>query len=316
MPLVKQPDPVDRYLAWVTPDSPGAWTFEVQAWSDPVATWQHDAGIKIPAGIDVELMFTEGRLLLERVRGPADEADGRRQGRRRRDRRGGRHRAARPRPGWPSCEAADVDAGARRPPVRDLLTVAGPSRRTPTASAPSTAAGTSSSRAPRAPSRTRRPARSVRHVRDRGQAPRGRGRDGLRRHLPPADPPDRRGQPQGPQQHPHPRSRRHRVPWAIGSKDGGHDAIHPDLGTFADFDAFVARAGELGLEVALDLALQAAPDHPWVTSNPRVVHHPRRRHHRLRREPAEEVPGHLPGQLRQRPQRHLPRGPARSSGSG
>ena len=57
-------------------------------------------------------------------------------------------------------------------------------------------------------------------------------------------------------------------PWAIGSKDGGHDAIHPDLGTFDDFDAFVARADELGLEVALDLALQAAPDHPWVTSHP------------------------------------------------
>ena len=57
-------------------------------------------------------------------------------------------------------------------------------------------------------------------------------------------------------------------PWAIGSKDGGHDAIHPDLGDFDDFDAFVARARDLGLEVALDLALQAAPDHPWVTSNP------------------------------------------------
>ena len=57
-------------------------------------------------------------------------------------------------------------------------------------------------------------------------------------------------------------------PWAIGAKEGGHDAIHPDLGTFEDFDAFVARAGELGLEVALDLALQAAPDHPWVQSHP------------------------------------------------
>jgi starch synthase (maltosyl-transferring) len=57
-------------------------------------------------------------------------------------------------------------------------------------------------------------------------------------------------------------------PWAIGSRLGGHDTIHPDLGTFDDFDAFVARAGELGLEVALDLALQAAPDHPWVTSHP------------------------------------------------
>ena len=57
-------------------------------------------------------------------------------------------------------------------------------------------------------------------------------------------------------------------PWAIGSKDGGHDAIHPDLGTFEDFDAFVARARELGLEVALDLALQCAPDHPWVEAHP------------------------------------------------
>src|SRR5699024_829644 len=57
-------------------------------------------------------------------------------------------------------------------------------------------------------------------------------------------------------------------PWAIGSKDGGHDAIHPDLGTFDDFDAFVEHARSLGMEVALDLALQAAPDHPWVTEHP------------------------------------------------
>ena len=57
-------------------------------------------------------------------------------------------------------------------------------------------------------------------------------------------------------------------PWAIGADEGGHDAVHPDLGTLADFDAFVARAGELGLEVALDLALQAAPDHPWVKEHP------------------------------------------------
>jgi starch synthase (maltosyl-transferring) len=58
-------------------------------------------------------------------------------------------------------------------------------------------------------------------------------------------------------------------PWAIGSEEGGHDAIHPDLGTFEDFDAFVARARELGLEVAIDLALQASPDHPWVTEHPK-----------------------------------------------
>jgi starch synthase (maltosyl-transferring) len=57
-------------------------------------------------------------------------------------------------------------------------------------------------------------------------------------------------------------------PWAIGAPEGGHDAIHPDLGTFADFDAFVARARQLGLEVAIDLALQASPDHPWVKEHP------------------------------------------------
>ncbi|MBD3784196.1 MAG: alpha-1,4-glucan--maltose-1-phosphate maltosyltransferase, partial [Micrococcales bacterium] len=57
-------------------------------------------------------------------------------------------------------------------------------------------------------------------------------------------------------------------PYAIGSPDGGHDAIHPDLGDFDDFDAFVARAAELGLEVAMDLALQCSPDHPWVAEHP------------------------------------------------
>lgn len=62
-------------------------------------------------------------------------------------------------------------------------------------------------------------------------------------------------------------------PWAIGSKDGGHDAIHPDLGTLADFDAFVAQAGTLGLEVALDFAIQCSPDHPWVTEHPEWFNH-------------------------------------------
>ena len=57
-------------------------------------------------------------------------------------------------------------------------------------------------------------------------------------------------------------------PWAIGSPAGGHDSIHPDLGTIADFDAFVARAHALDLEVAIDLALQASPDHPWVSKHP------------------------------------------------
>ena len=59
-----------------------------------------------------------------------------------------------------------------------------------------------------------------------------------------------------------------RVPWAIGNSDGGHDAINPELGTMKDFENFVAAAKKAGLEIALDLALQTSPDHPWVKSNP------------------------------------------------
>jgi starch synthase (maltosyl-transferring) len=62
-------------------------------------------------------------------------------------------------------------------------------------------------------------------------------------------------------------------PWAIGSPEGGHTAVEPSLGTLADVERFVARAGELGLEVALDYALQCSPDHPWVRDHPEWFHH-------------------------------------------
>ncbi len=62
-------------------------------------------------------------------------------------------------------------------------------------------------------------------------------------------------------------------PWAIGGPDGGHTAIHPDLGTEEDFAAVVERARELGMEIALDYALQCSPDHPWVQEHPEWFHH-------------------------------------------
>ena len=62
-------------------------------------------------------------------------------------------------------------------------------------------------------------------------------------------------------------------PWAIGGSEGGHDAVHPDLGTLADFDRFVARAAALDLDVALDFAIQASPDHPWVRQHPQWFYH-------------------------------------------
>jgi starch synthase (maltosyl-transferring) len=57
-------------------------------------------------------------------------------------------------------------------------------------------------------------------------------------------------------------------PWAIGGAEGGHDAIHPELGTLADLVAFREAAESLGMEVALDYALQCSPDHPWVREHP------------------------------------------------
>jgi starch synthase (maltosyl-transferring) len=57
-------------------------------------------------------------------------------------------------------------------------------------------------------------------------------------------------------------------PWAIGSAEGGHKSIHPSLGTLADFKRFVSAAEKQGLEVAIDIALQCAPDHPYVREHP------------------------------------------------
>ena len=62
-------------------------------------------------------------------------------------------------------------------------------------------------------------------------------------------------------------------PWAIGSAAGGHTAIDPGLGTIDDFDRFVAAARHLGMEVALDIAFQASPDHPWVREHPEWFRH-------------------------------------------
>ncbi len=65
----------------------------------------------------------------------------------------------------------------------------------------------------------------------------------------------------------------HGSPWAIGAaaikdSEGGHKAIHPELGTFADFDHLLAAAAQHGIEIALDIAFQCSPDHPWVTEHP------------------------------------------------
>ncbi|MBZ5735908.1 alpha-1,4-glucan--maltose-1-phosphate maltosyltransferase [Nocardioides sp. TRM66260-LWL] len=265
------PDVPDLLRAWVVPDVEGAWSFEVHAWSDPLATWQHAAGVKIPAAIDVELMFAEGALLLQRVRDalPVSAPDA--AGARALLDAGIKACGDRRRP--PAARLAVLEDDAmtrvlREHPLRELLTVEGPFPLF--ADRPRALFGSwyelfprSEGAAPDADGVLR--SGTFRTAAQRLDAVAAMGFDVV--YLPPIHPIGEVNR-KGPNNTLTPGPHDVGSPWAIGSKDGGHDAIHPDLGTLEDFDAFVARAGELGLEVALDLALQAAPDHPWVTSHP------------------------------------------------
>ncbi|WP_435771661.1 alpha-1,4-glucan--maltose-1-phosphate maltosyltransferase [Nocardioides sp. SYSU DS0651] len=264
---------VDRYQAWVTADKVGDWAFEVHAWSDPVATWQHAAGIKIRAGVDVELMFAEGRLLLERIVAAGDLTP---------DELGvvraavaavddtDRPVAAR----LAQLESPDLQAVLLAHPLRDLLSVEGPF---PVfVDRPRALFGSWYELFPRSegahvdPKTGEVVSGTFRTAAERLPAVARMGFDVV--YLPPIHPigevnrkgPNNAVLPEGETAPPEWTG----SPWAIGSRLGGHDAVHPDLGTIDDFDHFVATAQEHGLEVALDLALQCAPDHPWVSEHP------------------------------------------------
>jgi starch synthase (maltosyl-transferring) len=267
--MVAHAEVPDRYDAWVTPDAGGPWTFEVQAWSDPVGTWQHDAALKIPAGVDVELMFTEARLLLERVKADLDTGD--RSGHEvlsgALDAAGDTGRPAGAR--LAALQSPELTALLLAHPLRELVTIEGPY---PVFADRARALyGSWYEFFPRSEGARKDPrtgkvvSGTFRTAAERLDSVASMGFDVV--YLPPVHPIGEVNR-KGPNNTLTPGPDDPGSPWAIGSKDGGHDAIHPDLGTFADFDAFVARAGELGLEVALDLALQAAPDHPWVRTNP------------------------------------------------
>jgi starch synthase (maltosyl-transferring) len=264
------PDEVDLWRADVTPDSVGLWSFEIESWGDPVATWRHNAEIKIPAGIDVELMFTEGALLLERAAAGLPKRGAAAQRKVLLDAVKAVRDTKRPQPvRYAAATSAQVDEVLAAYPLRDLVTPNGPF---PVYVDRELALfGSWYEFFPRSEGA---------YVDDRtGKVVSGNFTTAAKRldavaamgfdvlYLPPIHPigeVNRKGRNNTLTPDPDDVG----SPWAIGSKDGGHDAIHPDLGTFADFDAFVQRANDLGIEVALDLALQAAPDHPWVTSHP------------------------------------------------
>jgi starch synthase (maltosyl-transferring) len=270
----------DRYGALVAATSEGLWQFRVEAWGDPVARWLHDAGIKVPIGQDTELMLTEGALLLKRAarqlaaadKLPAAEASQARAAKK------ALNRAARlladasllPLERLAAASDEAVLDALDIFPLRDLLTA---TESYPLiVHRPRALFGSWYEFFPRSEGSVVDPARrdkpksgTLRSAARRLEAIADMGFDVV--YLPPVHPigtTARKGQnnsltaAKG-----DPGS-----PWAIGAVTGGHDAIHPDLGTLDDFDAFVARAAELDLEVALDLALNCSPDHPWVREHP------------------------------------------------
>ncbi|HEY0934197.1 MAG TPA: alpha-1,4-glucan--maltose-1-phosphate maltosyltransferase [Trebonia sp.] len=265
----------DRYGAEVTVTSEGSWSFHVESWSDPIAHWDHDAGIKIPVGQDVELMLSEGALLFERAARSIRQPPGAARPAAARTSLYALARTLRDRglPAWDRLAAARtprIAAVLAAYPLRDLVTRSG--RHPVLAERLRALYGSWYEFFPRSegvqfdPLGRREPVSgTLQTAARRLEAIAEMGFDVV--YLPPVHPigstfrkgrnntlEARAGDPGS--------------PWAIGAPEGGHDALHPDLGTFDDFDAFVARARELGLEVAIDLALQASPDHPWVKEHP------------------------------------------------
>src|SRR5688500_13386101 len=259
--MAKYGDQPDRWLATVVPDREGLWTFRVEAWSDPLATWHHAVEVKIGAGHGAEDLahaLEEGARLPDQVAAEADD-----------EHRGQVSTAAgalrdtsleltaRIAPAF----AAPLQAYLHAHPVRELVTRSPRyevwvDRRQalygswyeffPRSEGP--VVGGKATHGTFATAQERLPA-----IADMGF-------DVV--YLPPIHPIGRINR-KGPNSAQFPGGNPTDVgpdevgsPWAIGSAEGGHDAVHPQLGTMEDFRAFVDRTRELGMEVALDFALQ------------------------------------------------------------
>ena len=259
----------DWWTTSVTLDSPGAWTFRVEGWSDPWETWVHNAEIKIPAGIDVALVCTEGKNLFTAAADQAEKA-------------GSRQTAALLRGAAKSLgsgqQVEDRLEVVLADDVRQAMQSFGPRELvSPTPDYPVFADRRAalfsgwyeffprSQGASFDEEKQTWTSGTFDSSYERLEAAAAMGFDVV--YLPPIHPIGVNFR-KGPNNTLSPGPSDPGSPWAIGGKDGGHDAIHPDLGDFDSFDRFVAKAKSLGLEIAMDFALQASPDHPWVTEHP------------------------------------------------
>ena len=270
----------DLWSANVTFPTEGHWTYIIEAWSDPVATWRRTAKIKIPEGIETELVLDEGAALYDRAAECMLDQDSRNivfaaANTLRNSSSPAASRLA-------AATAPAVDVALSRHPLRELITASRPlpviveRRRALYSSWYEMFPRSEGARVELVDknSKERRPSTRVisgsfRSAADRLPAVADMGFDVV--YLPPIHPigmTHRKGKNNSLSAS----ARDPGVPWAIGSADGGHDTVHLELETLDDFDYFVQTARTLGMEVALDFALQCSPDHPWVTEHPDWFH--------------------------------------------
>jgi starch synthase (maltosyl-transferring) len=255
----------DHWRCLITPPQVGPWEFEVVALADDYGTWVRDLRVRIEAGQDVALELEDGAAMVERRL---------ERGARGTDRTAIRRLAAALRSAG-SVSARLAAAGTpealelmRRTADRSTATVAGPFPLF--VDRPLAAFSAWYEMFPRSegaePPRSGTFATAERRL----EAIARMGFDIV--YLPPIHPIGttfRKGPNNSLESGPDDVG----SPWAIGSAEGGHTAVHPALGTLDDFDAFVAEARHRGLEVSLDFAIQCSPDHPWVREHPEWFRH-------------------------------------------
>jgi starch synthase (maltosyl-transferring) len=254
----------DRYTAEITIPGRGDFSYAIESYDHPLATWLHDAEIKIAADVDAELMCAIGASLFEEV--IAKDASAKSLLKRALSALNDSKLAPLNRFGIASTP--EIRSYCAANPLRRLASL---SEKYPVrADHPRALVGSWYEFFPRSEGAVENKDGSItsgtlKTAALRIPAVAAMGFDIL--YLPPIHPigvTHRKGRnntltpsPSDPG-----------VPWAIGSADGGHMAINPVLGTMKDFEEFVAVAKKNKIEVALDFALQASPDHPWVKEHP------------------------------------------------
>ena len=259
IPLTEVNHGLHQWRGEITLPRSGAWSMVIEAWTDEVATWRIGTQKKLDAGRDIILELEEGARLLEAATAwvPAT----------------GREVLTAAAAGLRSegADQAERLASAYDSTLVELLERHPPKDATRSkrlgiwVDRPRALYGSWYEFFPRSEGATATTSGTFKQAAERLPAIAAMGFDVV--YLPPIHPIGQTHR-KGPNNTLDPGPDDPGSPWAIGSEAGGHDAIHPDLGTIDDFDAFVARAGELGMEIALDYALQCSPDHPWVRDHP------------------------------------------------